>query len=474
MSPPASLSGPSSAAWALGYYMIDAYRVFPALLARYGDPFFLPLPGSSGTVVTGCPDGVRAIVGADPDAFEPWRIEATTQLLGEESLFLQKGERHRAARKLLTPPFSAQRVRTAAKMMREIARAGLEPWRRGGRHSVQDTVQGITLAIIVRALFGAAGARAEELGKTLAAGLDSLGPGILYIKALRREYGGFGPWARALRTVGRMRALLAEEIEIRRAGGGPGDDVLSGLVAARYDDGSAMRDDEIRDRLSDIVVAGHETSAVAIAWAVDELTRHADVRARLVAELDTLDLEADPGAVAALPYLDAVCHEVLRLHPPLVFLTRKLVRPLELLGHRLEPGLGVSMALYAVHTHAATFAAPLEFRPERFLDQTYAAHEFLPFGGGAKRCIGAAFGLAEMKQILFEMLRGFELHAVSTRAARPAARTITVAPRGGVPVVVGPRLAQRPPRPSPTRMGTVRAALAKAIERAAGSTSPPP
>jgi cytochrome P450 len=448
-----ALRGPSRVPWPLAYYMLDPYGVFPACLRRYGDPFFLPLPGAGGTVVTGHPEGVRAVVGADPDAFEPWRIEATAILLGEESLFLQKGAKHRAARKLLTPPFHAQRVKGWAAMMRELARDGLAPWERGGRHNVQDTAQAITLGIIVRTLFGHHGARARLLADTLAAGLDSLGPAILYLKILRREYGGVGPWARALRTVGRLRALLEEEIALRRAGGGPGDDLLTGLVAARYDDGSGMRDEEIRDRLSDIVVAGHETSAVAIAWAVDRLARAPAVLARLRDELETVDEDADPGEVAALPYLEAVCHEVLRLHPPLVFLTRRVVKPVEVRGHVVQPGQGVSMAVRVVHTHAGTFDDPLAFRPERFLGRAYAPHEYLPFGGGAKRCIGAAFGLMEMKQILFEMLRRFDVAPLASRPAAPAARTITVCPRGGVDVVVTPRRAPR--------VGVTRAAPAR-------------
>src|SRR5262249_14791968 len=163
------------------------------------------------------------------------------------------------------------------------------------------------------------------------------------------------------------------------------------------------------DRLSDIVVAGHETSAVALSWLVEELGRHPDVRNRLDDELQSLHPDADPAEVAALPYLEAVCQEVLRLHPPLVVLTRRVAQPLEPRGHVAERGFGVSMAVRAVHTRAETFDDPLAFRPDRFLGKSYAAHEFLPFGGGAKRCIGAAFGMMEMKQIAFEMLRRYEI-----------------------------------------------------------------
>ena len=435
----AKLDGPTSATLVLARYMIDPYGVFPALFARHGDPFHLPLPGSRGTIVTGHPDGVRAILGADPDTFEPWRIEATAILLGEQSLFLQKGERHRAARKLLTPPFAVGPTRAFGGMMRDVARGVLASWDRGGRVRVQDTTQMITLSIIVRALFGATGERAAILERTLGDGLDSLGPAILYLKFLRHEFGGVGPWARARRMVGKLRELLLEEIAIRRAGGGPGNDVLTALVAAKFDDGSGMTDVEIRDRLSDIVVAGHETSAVALSWLVEELGRNPAVRARLDDELQALDPDADPAQVAALPYLEAVCQEVLRLHPPLVFLTRRVVKPFELRGHVIEPGFGVSMSVRTVHTQAATFDDPLAFSPERFLGRSYAGHELMPFGGGAKRCIGAAFGMMELKQIAFEMLRRYEIELVSPRPARAAARTITVCPRGGVLARVRPR-----------------------------------
>lgn len=437
--------GPASFFPSLLRYLVDPYGVFRALARDYGDPFLFPVPGTPGAVVTCSADGVKAVVSADRDQFTPFVTEATYQLLGECSIFLQRSDQHFQARKLLTPPFHSQRLREHGEVMAAIVGHHMADWRAGDVVPMHTVAHRMTLDIILRVLFGIGPDTPERLLRFHAAlddGLDSLGPMILHTKALRRRFGGFGPWSRALRLVADLRAALMAEIAEHRAHPGSGD-VLDVLLAARYDDGRALTDLELRDRLSDLIIGGHETTAVAIAWAFYELCRSPEAMARVVDEIDARWTGPDPRALEALPYLEAVCLETLRLHPSVVFLSRQLARPLQLQGYDVPAGMTISMALPVIHADPRVFPDPLRFFPERFIGKSYAPSEFLPFGGGHKRCMGAAFGLHEMKVTIALVLREFRLALRHARPTGARPRTITVAPRRGVDVVLVERRAHR-------------------------------
>ncbi len=443
-------------------YLVDPYGVFRALARKYGDPFLFPIPGTRGSVVTSSPEGVAAIIGADREQFVPLVTEATYQLFGECSIFLQGSDDHRQARKIMTPPFHAHRLREHGELMESIVAQHMAGWCAGDVIPMHAVAHRMTLDIILRVLFGIGPGDRDRLQRFHAAlddGLDSLGPAILYARPLRRRFGGIGPWSRALRLVDDLRAALMAEIALHRAAGGSRD-VLDTLIGARHEDGSALTDQEIRDRLSDLIIGGHETTAVAIAWAFHELCRAPDSMARLVEELDACWDGPDPRRLEALPYLEAACLETLRLHPSVVFLSRQLARPLSRLGHELPPGMAVSMALPVVHANERVFPDPLRFAPERFLGRTYAPSEFLPFGGGHKRCMGAAFGLHEMKVTIATVLRAFRVALRHDRPAGARPRTITVAPRRGVDLVLVERRA-------PARLSSI------AVRTAAGTGSAP-
>jgi cytochrome P450 family 110 len=414
--------------------------VFRALARKYGDPFVFPIPGTPGSVVTGSSEGIASVIGADREHFVPLVTEATFQLLGASSIFLQRSDDHRQARKIMTPPFHTYRLRDHGPAMAEIVAGHMASWRAGDTMPMHVIAQRMTLDIILRVLFGIGPADRDRLQRFHAAlddGLESLGPAILYARPLRRRFGGLGPWSRALRIVEDLRAALMAEIALHRARGGTAvEDVLDVFLAARYDDGQPMSDLEIRDRLSDLIIGGHETTGAAISWAFDELCRHPDVMTRLVAEIDERWAGPDPRDVVAVPYLEAVCLETLRLHPSVVFLSRQLARPLAIAGHDVPAGLVVSMALPVVHTDPRVFPDPLRFQPERFLGRSYAPSEFLPFGGGHKRCMGAGFGLHEMMVTLATVLRGFRIALRDMRPASARPRTITVVPRRGVELVL--------------------------------------
>ena len=231
--------------------------------------------------------------------------------------------------------------------------------------------------------------------------------------------------------------MVREEIAARRDA--PGEDILSLMLAARYDDGEAMTDPQIRDELLTLLAAGHETTAIALAWAMYWLHRDPAALERLRAELATLGDEPDPEAIAQLPYLEAVCNETLRLYPIVPLAPRTLRQPMTLGEHEIPAGVNVGACTVLVHRHPALYPDPDSFRPERWLARKFAAWEFTPFGGGIRRCIGAAFAVYEMKQVLAAILPRHRLRLADDAAIGPARRNITLGPRGGVRMILTER-----------------------------------
>jgi cytochrome P450 len=432
----ATVRGPSFVLGWLLRYTHDPYGVFAKLLGRYGDPTRFRLAGTPGTVVTGCPEGVRAIIGADHHTLAPWRPPSLA-LLTEDSLFLQSGERHQATRRMLAPLFAAPRQAEHGAMMARVVDerlARIEP----GVVNANDLALDLTLRIILAAIFGDREvdrdeARIERFRAAACRVLDDGGPIALYLPLVQR----LSPrWKRITRAVAELRALVRDEIAARRrtemgTGAGTGaTDMLSQLLRVRTPDGAPLAVREIAVHLADLVIAGHETTTVAVAWTCYELCRHPAVLARLVDELDAH--RARGGSPPALPYLQAVCLESLRVHPPLVLLTREVTRPLSVCGHAVPPGQGVSIAVPVAHTNPDVWAEPHAFRPERFLARAPRPEHYLPFGGGGQRCLGATFALQELAFILAGLLARFRVRLHRDRPVRARPRVITIAAKGGV------------------------------------------
>jgi len=297
-------------------------------------------------------------------------------------------------------------MRTYGVAMQEAARDEARAWTAGTPFTMQQATQAISLRIILQAVFGivehAARSRFE---RALVAAIEALTPTLMFVKALQRELGGVGPWARLQRRTRAVEAMVYDELAVRRAAPRERENILSLLMAARYDDGQAMTDRQLFETLMTVIVAGHETTAIATAWACYFVHRDAAVRERLLAELRGVPSDAGPEALAALPYLEATCHEALRIHPVAGAIARTLRRPFELGSWTLPAGVAVGASITALHRRPELFPDPDVFRPERFLERTFAPHEFMPFGGGYRRCIGAAFALYEMKIVLATILR---------------------------------------------------------------------
>ena len=278
----------------------------------------------------------------------------------------------------------------------------------------------------------------RELGKLLLDLLDGFSPLIALFPWLRRSFGGIGPYAAFMRRQQALHAKLDAMIAEARAAG-PRDDILSLLVHARYEDGEPMADAEVRDQLLLLVVAGHETTAISMAWALYALHRpeNAEVLERLRAEVRAAGPQPEVDALAKLPYLDAVCQETLRRYPLAPApAPRKLLRPFELPGYALPAGMSVAPAMGIAHFREDVFPEPLRFRPERFLERKFTPFENIPFGGGARRCLGAAMAAHELRIVLGTIIGRFALRAASLRPDPGKARATTVGPAHGVKLVV--------------------------------------
>ncbi|MEZ4382278.1 MAG: cytochrome P450 [Nannocystaceae bacterium] len=431
--------GPRSALWSMARYLRDPMGVMPALAREHGDPF--TIPGEVPLVCAGTPAGIQAIYRADPEALTPLSDDLAF-VLGESSLILIGGAAHRRRRKLMGPPFRGARMRSYGAAMRRIAAEHVAGWGRGATVDVYAAAQRISLAVILEVVFGVDDREGRgALGHLLLDYVERFSPLLALFPALRRPFAGVGPYAALLRR----RAALHRRLDalIAAAREDPGrEDILSLLVAARDEDGAPMTDEDIRAQLVLLVVAGHETTAISIAWALDALHRpeNAAAYARLRDELDALGPAPEIADVAAQPYLGAACDEALRRFPLAPApAPRRLLRPLELAGYALPAGVAVAAAIGVAHLDPRTYPDPLRFRPERFLERSFSPFEFLPFGGGARRCLGAALASYEMRIVVATILRAVDLRLASTRPLRVKLRAANVGPAAGVKMIVTSR-----------------------------------
>jgi cytochrome P450 len=398
---------------------------------RYGDMFTLRIAHEGLWVFLAHPDAVKQVFTGDPRVLHAGEANVVLlPMLGHHSVLLLDEAAHMSQRKLMLPSFHGERMRRYEHVMAEVARAEIDRWPLGEPHAVRPAMQRITLEVIMRTVFGVQdearrGPLRDALDGALEWGSDPRRMALLATLGPQRV-----AETRMLRRVRDPADELIYE-EIRRRRGAPDlatrDDVLSLLLQARHDDGKPMTDDELRDELMTLLVAGHETTASSLAWAVERLVRHPDKLERLREGEDE--------------YLDAVCKETLRLRPILALVLRRLTEPMEIGGRVLPAGVNVAPCIYLVHRRADVYPEPLAFRPERFLEQPAGTYTWIPFGGGVRRCPGASFALFEMKVVLRELVSRLELRVSDQRPERITRRAITLVPERGGTVVAERRAA---------------------------------
>ena len=403
---------------------------------RYGDLFTVRFP--IGTVAfMADPALIKQVFTGDPDTFHAGEANATPlePLMGRNSVLLLDGPEHMRQRKLMLPSFHGERMQRYGDVMRDVAEQEIATWPVGEPFGLRPRTQEITLQIIMRTVFGIHDAeRLARLGERLASmldiGMQSRALAVIALPQLRRTVGR-GVWNRFLRLRAAADAEIYDEIARRRraADVADRDDVLSILLQARDEDGRALTDEELRDELMTLLVAGHETTATSLAWAFELLLRHRPQLARLQAEVESGNGEE---------YLDAVIKETLRIRPVVPGVIRKLTAPIELAGHEIPAGMRVAPNIYLTHRRPDVYPEPERFRPERFVEQPAETYSWIPFGGGVRRCLGAAFATYEMKIVIPAILRAVRMRPVG-EPERIRRRAITFVPERDGQVVIEER-----------------------------------
>ncbi|MGN6276500.1 MAG: cytochrome P450 [Solirubrobacterales bacterium] len=397
---------------------------------RYGDIFSVHFPFFGHVVYVARPDLVKAVFTGAPSVFHAGEANATVlePALGPHSVLTLDDEPHMRQRKLLLPPFHGERVRRYEELIVEMTQQEMESWPVGEPFALRPHTQRITLAVIMRAVFGVHDEERLERFERLIDDFAKRVGVITSFPILRRNLGPGSPWPRFLRSRAALDEFIYEEIRLRRseAGHQERDDVLSLLLGARDEDGNAMSDRELRDELVTVLGAGHETTATGLAWAVERLVRNPEVLARLRESL----------AAGEEDYLNATVKETLRSRPVIVDVARKLKAPATIGGYELPAGQFVLPAIAALHYREDLFPEPDEFRPERFLDDKADNYAWIPFGGGVRRCIGAAFAEYEMRTILRQFVERAELRPVGPEPEKVKVRNITLAPARNTRVVL--------------------------------------
>jgi cytochrome P450 len=401
---------------------------------RYGDSFSVKFATfERPMVMISDPKAVKALYTERAHGLPPGREIVLTPVLGERSVLVIEGADHLAHRKLMLPAFHGERMRSYEPIVSEIVDAEIDSWPLGSEFAIHPRMQAMTLEVILRVVFGVAeGARLERLRVVLTKVLEeTASPFAQLIGLASRRFGGRGPWAKFEGQLRAVDELLYAEIAERRASGDfeQRDDILSVLMQARFEDGGEMDDTDLRDQLMTLLLAGHETTATALAWTFDLLLRHPRELARL----------RDSLAAGEDEYLRATISESLRLRPVVPLAGRRLGKDLEADGLTLPAGTDVTPAIWLTHTRADVYPEPFAFRPERFLDEPPDTYAWIPFGGGVRRCLGAAFAEFEMRIVLREVLTRCELRKASSRPEKIGRRNITLSPKDGTPVVVTAR-----------------------------------
>jgi cytochrome P450 len=429
--------GPRTIGWIQGMrYMRDPIGFFIKLQQRHGDIYCVNFPLFGRIVYLASPELVKEVFTGDPSQLHAGEANATVlePTVGLNSVLTLDEAAHMRQRKLLLPPFHGERVRRYGELIRDVTEQDMESWPVGEPFAIRNHTQRITLAVILRAVFGVRDmARFRRAAELIGEFADRANL-ITQIPLLRRDLGRFGPWARFERSRAALDEFIYEEIAARRAEDAERDDVLSLLLRAEHDDGTPMSDRELRDELVTVVGAGHETTATALAWALERLLRTPRVMARLRESIEAGEDE----------YLDATIQETLRARPVIVDVARMLTAPLEIGGYHLPVGTMVLPAIAGLHYREDLFPEPEEFRPERFLDGKADNYTWIPFGGGVRRCLGAAFAQYEMRVVLKAIVERADLRAPDPRPERIKPRNITLAPGNGTRVVL-----ERPLRRAP-------------------------
>ncbi|HYO02125.1 MAG TPA: cytochrome P450 [Mycobacterium sp.] len=407
-------------------FMINRDRAIATVARRYGSEFTLNLPIFGEAVVISDPALVKELFTMNTDLIA--RAGTLGEVLGPGSTFSLEGTAHRQRRKLLVPPFHGKRMQGYEQIVEEEVMREVATWPEGEEFATMPSMMRITLNAILRAVFGADGVALEQLRQLLPAMVLKSSRLAVLAPAVRRDYGPWSPSGRAAKLRRRYDAVISGLVADARSDPAfeERSDVLALLLRARYDDGAAIADDHVADELLTLLAAGHETTATTLAWAVERLRRHPRLLSRLTDEIDAGDTEL----------LQATIFEVQRTRP-VINATARLTKSRINLGQWVIPERRVVMVSIALaHAAERSFADPAVFDPDRFVGNPPGNYSWIPYGGGVRRCIGAAFANMEMAVTLRTLLREFEFRSTYAADEPLHSRGVATAPgHGGMAVV---------------------------------------
>lgn len=386
---------------------------------QYGDLFTYQVVGSRPFVVVSHPQAIKEIFTAPSKHFDCGKSnQALRPLLGNNSLLLLDGRSHQRQRRLLMPPFHSDRLQTYGELICDITQDEISQWPAADKPFViRSLVQVITLRIILQVVFGSEqGQRTQLLNKCISSLIDSfLSP---------------FPWQRFsfFRKKQQLDELIYAEIhQCRQQADSSRTDILTLLMAAQDEAGQPLTDEEIRDELVTLIMAGYETTTSAVLWGLYWVTKLPEVMEKLEKDLCKLGSNLAPSEIALLPYLTAFSLETLRIHSITGFAFDRIVKePLRVMGYEFEPGAVLSPCVYLTHQRDDLYPEPKQFKPERFLERQFSPYEYYPFGGGNRRCIGIAFAQFEIKLVLATILSQLHLSLVDDHPVRPVFRGVTL------------------------------------------------
>ncbi|MFM2311420.1 MAG: hypothetical protein RLZZ04_696 [Cyanobacteriota bacterium] len=416
------------------------------------DLFLADITGGEGYIFVNHPEAMRQIVTSDRSKYFASSKESRLlqPLVGDDSLLMIEGDRHKQRRKLLLPPFHGERMQTYGELICNLTRNIIAQLKPNQAFAARHITQEISLQVIMEAVYGLQDSdmpsgmallRSEELKQRITRLANvfesSLTSAFLFLPWLQQDLGAWSPWGNLVRQQKAIDEAIYQEITTRRTEDcSQRQDILSLMMSARDESGEAMKDYELRDELMTLMLAGHETTATAIAWGLYWLHRYPEIKAKLRAEIASLGADPEPMAIAKLPYLDAVCKETLRIYPvAMLTFPRTVLEPTELMGYKLEVGQVLMGCIYLMHQREDIYPEHQQFKPERFLEREFDPYEFFPFGGGKRRCIGEALAMLELKLVLATIVAEYDLELNSNDSEIPARRGVTLAPKKGVPMV---------------------------------------
>ena len=414
---------------------------------KHGDFYQVTFKNSPPTVMTSNPQAIEEIFTASPDKFEVGKGNKMLGfLVGDNSLLLLDGKKHKNRRRLLMPPFHGESLQKCSAQIVDITNKACDRLETNKPFKVRSLTQEITMRVILTVVFGIdSGERYDRLRELLTTLLETFNTpwssSLIFFPSLQKDWGKFSPWGRFLLLQQEIRTVIYAEIKERRkllsADELHSQDILSLLLLAKDENGEGMTDEELHDELITLLFAGHETTASALAWVFYWVHYLPEVQEKLRWELNNWQGESGDQEINDLTYLNAVISETLRIYPIAAgTFARLLTKPMSVLECDFDPNTWLMVSIYNLHHREDLYPNPKQFNPQRFIDKTYSNYEYLPFGGGNRRCIGSALALLEMKLVTATILSRFELKLTSDRPMNPVRRGLTIAPPASFKMMV--------------------------------------